>query len=135
MAIGTGPLGRPRTVATETSSLHLANDTAQSIIILRMGGFHTLSCFIACVGKCWRGDVGLLDFLVASGVYAASTADQMFAGKQFNRALRGLTLAYETFTAMKLAAFVAWCERSGGSHVVSPVVWRQLDAQQANKFE
>ena len=76
-----------------------------------MGGFHTLSCFIACVGKFW-GDAGLLDFPVDSGVYAASTADQMFAGNQFNRALRGLTLAYETLRAMKLVAFVAWYERS-----------------------
>ena len=79
---------------------------------------------------------GLMDFIVDSGVYAASTADQMLAGKQFNRALRGLTLAYETLVAMKLAAFVAWCERSGGSHVVSPVVWRKLaDAQRAYKSE
>ena len=103
--------------------------------VLRMGGFHTLSCFIACVGKFWS-DAGLLDFLVDSGVYAASTADQMLAGKQFNRVLSELTLAYETLTAMKLAAFVAWCERSGGSHVVSPVVWRKLaDAQQTYKSE
>ena len=100
-----------------------------------MGGCHRLSCFIACVGKFW-GDAGLLDFLVDSGVYAASTADEMPAGKQFNRALRGLTLAYETPTVMKLAAFVVWCERSGESHVVSPVVWRKFaDAQQAYKYE
>ena len=90
-----------------------------------MGGLHTLSCFIACVGKFW-GDAGLLDFLVDSGVYAASIADQMLAGKQFNRALRALTRVYKTLTAMKLAAFVAWCERSRGSHVMSPVVWRKL---------
>ena len=89
--------------------------------VLSMGGFHTLSCYIACVGKCW-GDAGLVDFLVDSGVYAASTADQMFAGKQFNGALRGLTVAYETLTAMKLAASVARCARSRGSHIVSPVV-------------
>ena len=103
--------------------------------VLRMGGFQTLSCFIACVDKFW-GEAGLLDFLVDSGVYVASTADQMLAGKQFNRALRGLTLAYQTLIAMKLAAFVAWCERSGGSQVVSPIVWRKLaDAQQAYKSE
>ena len=74
--------------------------------------------------KFW-GDAGLSSFLVESGFYAASTADQMLAGKQFNRALRGLTLAYETLTAMTLAAFVTWCERSGVSHVVSLVVGRE----------
>ena len=60
--------------------------------VIRMGDFHTLSCFIACIGKCWS-DAGLLDFLVDSDVYAASTADQMLAGKQFSQAVRGLTLA------------------------------------------
>ena len=96
-----------------------------------MGDFHTLLCFIACMKKFW-GEAGLLDFLVDSGVYVASTTDQVLVGKQFNRALRGLALAYQTLIAMKLAAFVAWCEISGGSHVVSPVVWRKLaDAQQA----
>ena len=90
--------------------------------VLRMGGFHTRSCFIACVGK-FCGDAGLLDILVYSGVYAASTAYQMLASKQFHGVLRRLTLAYETLTAMKLSAFVAWCERSGESKVVSPVLW------------
>ena len=57
-------------------------------------------------------------------------------GKQFNRALGGPTLAYEILTAMKLAAFVTWCETSGEPHVVSPGVWRKLvDAQQEYKSE
>ena len=53
--------------------------------VIRMGAFHTLSCFIACIGKSW-GDAGLLDFLVDS-VYAASTAHQIFAFKQLNLSL------------------------------------------------
>ena len=88
--------------------------------IISMGGFHTLSCFIACIGKFW-GDAGLLDFL---------------AGKQFNQAVRGLTLAYEALNALKLSAFVAWCDKSEGANVVSPMVWERLaDAQQAYKSE
>ena len=31
--------------------------------ILRLGGFHTLSCFIASIGKLW-GDAGLSDLLI-----------------------------------------------------------------------
>ncbi|CAG2205309.1 unnamed protein product [Mytilus edulis] len=56
--------------------------------ILRLGGFHTLSCFITSLGKLWA-DGGLRDLLVDSGVYAGSTAEQMLTGKQFNRAVRG----------------------------------------------
>jgi hypothetical protein len=38
--------------------------------IVRLGGFHTLSCFIASIGKLW-GDCGLKDVLVDSSVYAS----------------------------------------------------------------
>ena len=51
--------------------------------ILRLAGFHTLSCYIAAIGKLW-GDGGLKDLLVDSSVYAAGTVDQMLNGKEFN---------------------------------------------------
>jgi hypothetical protein len=51
--------------------------------ILRLGGFHTLSCYIAAIGKLW-GDDGLKDLLVDSSLYAAGIADQMLNGKEFN---------------------------------------------------
>ena len=37
--------------------------------ILRLGGFHSLSCFFSSIGKLWAGG-GLRDLLVDSGVYA-----------------------------------------------------------------
>ena len=44
-----------------------------------------------------RGDADLLDFLVDSGVYASSTADQMLAGEQGCQ-----KLTYEPFSCLKL---------------------------------
>ena len=38
------------------------------------------------------GDVGLKSFLYESGVYAPGTVNQMFSGKDFDRALHGLKL-------------------------------------------
>jgi hypothetical protein len=38
---------------------------------LRLGSFHTMSCFVASIGKLW-GDGGLKDLLIESSVYAAS---------------------------------------------------------------
>ena len=76
--------------------------------ILRIGGFHTLSCFIASVGKLC-GDGGLRDLLVDSSVYAAATVDQMLSGKQFNRAVRGLMLAYEGICSLWWVSFFRWC--------------------------
>jgi hypothetical protein len=44
--------------------------------------------------KLW-GDGGLKDLLIESSVYAAGSVEQMMTGKQFNRAVRALTLVYE----------------------------------------
>ncbi|VDI10623.1 Hypothetical predicted protein [Mytilus galloprovincialis] len=57
--------------------------------------------------KIW-GDGGLRDLLVDSGVYAAATVDQMLSGKQFNRAVRGLTLLYETLKTLWICSFFVW---------------------------
>ncbi|CAC5411581.1 unnamed protein product [Mytilus coruscus] len=76
--------------------------------IIRLGGFHTLSCFIASIGKLW-GDGGLKDLLIDPSVYAAGTVDQMMCGKQFNRAVRALTVVYEALVALWLSAFFLWC--------------------------
>ena len=69
-----------------------------------LGGFHTLSCYIAAIGKLW-GDGGLKDLLVDSSVYAAGTVDQMLNGKAFNRATRAFVLAYEALRVMVVCLF------------------------------
>lgn len=73
--------------------------------ILRLGGFHTVFTFIACIDKIW-GAWGLDDLLVESNVCAESTVNLMLAGKQFHRAVRGITIAYECVTQLWLAAFL-----------------------------
>jgi hypothetical protein len=79
--------------------------------IIRLGGFHTLSCFIAAIGKLW-GDAGLKDLLVESSVYASGTVKLMLNGKEFNRAVRALILAYETLRVLWFAAFFSWCKEN-----------------------
>ena len=68
--------------------------------ILRLGGFHSLSCFLSSIGKLWADGCGfhslscflsligklwadgcLCDHLVDSGVYAGNTAELMLVGK------------------------------------------------------
>ena len=77
--------------------------------ILRLGGFHSLSCYIAAIVKLWA-DGGLRGLLVESEVYAGNTVDQMLSGKQFNHSMRGLTLAYEALSEVWLKSFFSWCE-------------------------
>ena len=71
---------------------------------VRLGGFHTLSCYIAAIGKLW-GDGGLKYLLVDSSVYAIGTVDQMLNGKEFNRATRAFVLAYEALRVMVVCLF------------------------------
>jgi hypothetical protein len=78
---------------------------------VRLGGFHTLSCYIAAIEKLW-GDGGLKDLLVDSSVYAAGTVDQILNGKEFNRATRAFVLAYEALSVSWLSAFFSWCNEN-----------------------
>lgn len=48
--------------------------------VLQMSGFHTLSCFIAAIGKLW-GNGSLHDLFVDSSIYTAATVIQMLCGK------------------------------------------------------
>ncbi|CAG2251308.1 unnamed protein product [Mytilus edulis] len=93
--------------------------------IIRLGGFHALSCFIASVGKLW-GDGGLTDLFVDSGVYAAGTVDQMLSGKQFNRSVRGLTLVYEATMSLWLSSFFDWCGSNGHLENIPDEFWDSL---------
>jgi hypothetical protein len=85
---------------------------------VRLGGFHTLSCYIAAIGKLW-GDGGLKDLLVDSSLYAAGTVDQMLNGKAFNRATRAFILAYEALSVSWLSAFFSWCNKNDLIKVIS----------------
>ena len=76
-------------------------------LTIRLGGFHTLCTFTACIGKLW-GDSGLKDLLVDSGVYAAGTVERMMTGHQFHRAVRGLTLCFEVLMGRFIDAFLRW---------------------------
>ena len=93
--------------------------------VVRLGGFHTLCCYLASVGKLWA-DGGLRDLLVDSGVYASGTVDQMLLGKQFNRAVRGLSLAYEALMSVFLGAFFKWCCDNGRIDNIPQEFWSQL---------
>lgn len=76
-------------------------------LVIRLGGFHTACTFISCIGKIW-GDAGLRDILVESDVYAGKTVDSMLEGKQFYRAVRGLTLCYEALITLLFENCFQW---------------------------
>ncbi|KAK3108189.1 hypothetical protein FSP39_002876 [Pinctada imbricata] len=76
--------------------------------VLRLGGFHVLSSFIAGIGKLWA-DGGLRDLLTDSGVYAGNTVEHMLHGKEFNRSTRALTLVYDALVTVQIQSCLSWC--------------------------
>lgn len=60
--------------------------------------------------------------LADSNVYAPTTVDLMLQGKQFHRAVRGITLAFEALTQQLLTAFFEWLEEKKRM----PDIWSQL---------
>ncbi|CAG2251301.1 unnamed protein product [Mytilus edulis] len=75
--------------------------------ILRLGGFYSLSCFFASIGKLCA-DGGLRDLLVDSGVYAGHTAELILNSKEFNRTFRGFTLVFEALQVLFISVFIQW---------------------------
>lgn len=76
-------------------------------LVVRLGGFHNLCTFIACIGKIW-GDAGLKDMLADSETYAPATVERMLEGKQFHRAVRGLSLTFEALVQMFVTNYFKW---------------------------
>ncbi|VDI33430.1 Hypothetical predicted protein [Mytilus galloprovincialis] len=77
------------------------------------------------VGKLWS-EAGLKDLLVDSGVYAGTTAEQMLSGKQFNRAVRGLTLVYEALMHVLLSQFFQYCDLEDRLADVPKHLWSRM---------
>ncbi|VDI55671.1 Hypothetical predicted protein, partial [Mytilus galloprovincialis] len=77
------------------------------------------------MGKLWS-EAGLKDLLVDSGVYAGTTAEQMLSGKQFNRAVRGLTLVYEALMHVLLSQFFQYCDLEDRLADVPKHLWSRM---------
>ena len=75
-----------------------------SHLILRLGGFHICTAFIAVIGKRMESS-GLEDILIESGVYAAGSVPAIMNGKSYNRAVRAhklMTKALNRLLIMKM---------------------------------
>ena len=78
-------------------------------VIPFLGPFHTQSCMIYAIYKRYKGS-GIADVLVAAGVIAEGSVDQALRGKHYRRALRCLSLMYETLMHLILNKNLAGLE-------------------------
>lgn len=63
-------------------------------LVLRLGGFHILTSFLAVIGKRMEAS-GLEDILIDSGVFAQGSVSAIMSGKAYNRAARAHELMAE----------------------------------------
>ena len=83
-------------------------------IISFLGPFHTQGCMIYAIYKRHKGS-GIAEVLVAAGVIAEGSVDQALRGKHYRRALRCLTLMYETLMHLLLNRRLAGSELEAGT--------------------
>ena len=92
--------------------------------ILRLCGFHSLSCFLSSIGKLWA-DGCLRDLLVDSGVYAGNTAEHMLVGNEFIF-VGGFTLVFEALQVLIIVAFIHWCRTFDYINQIPSTFWNAL---------
>ena len=73
------------------------------------GGMHLLMAVMAAIGHLY-GSAGIHQLLHDSGVFAAGTAHQILAGKDFDRGLYALKLVDEVLNSLFLREFEVWCK-------------------------
>lgn len=75
-----------------------------STINLRMCWFHTISIFLAVIGK-RLGDGGLYDLIVEADIVGSTTAERVLKGEHYNYGIKVIKYVYEAMQRVKIEAF------------------------------
>ena len=112
-------LSQPNTVIAVDQPLYSrgkeliwANYEKYQKVVLVMGHLHILFNFLKAIGQHME-NAGLADVWVESGVFAQNSTDTMLEAKQYYRAVRGHTLAYEALSRIYWHYFTTWLRVNG----------------------
>ena len=83
-----------------------------SKVIIRVGGFHIATNYLALMGKKYASS-GVDDLLVESGVYGAGGVSALMKGKAYNCGVCADKLLMEAFFCLLWQAFLNWSQSSG----------------------
>ena len=83
-------------------------DDCKSLLV-RLGSFHTALNFMRVIGQHFT-DSGLLEVWTESGVYGENTANNIIAGKSYNKAIRAHKLTYEAVWRIYHKLFQEWLQ-------------------------
>lgn len=87
-------------------------------VTLQLGGMHLTMAFIASIGYIFA-DGGLISMFVETDVFAENSCRQMLDGKQYYRAIRGLTLAADAMSRLFYKSLSKWYETNKGKQFLT----------------
>ena len=76
----------------------------KKLIVLCLGGFHTMRIIIAVIGK-RLADAGLRDIAIKADLLGESSVNQMFKAKHYNNAMRALKYLYDAVKGHMIDSF------------------------------
>ena len=107
-------------VYSKAQMIRWTSDVFQNRLVLRLGEFHVIMCFLGVIGKRFQ-DGGLRDILIESNIVAEGSIHGVLSGKHYNRSIRSMKIVYEAIYRLVIAEFLDFIsddERNTFGHVV-----------------
>lgn len=96
-------------------------------VTLMLGGMHLNMAFIASLGYIFS-DGGLYTILTETDIYAENTCRMMLEGKQYSRAIRGLTLVGDALSRLFFQSLLNWCKSQENLTFLTPELNQNLQS-------
>ncbi|CAG9759446.1 unnamed protein product [Ceutorhynchus assimilis] len=110
------------------------NPEPQDKVTLMLGGMHLNMAFIASIGYIFS-DGGLCAILTETDTYAENTCKMMLEGKQYSRAIRGLTLVGDALSRLFFQSVLNWCESQENLTFLTPELKANLQSSISNSYK
>jgi hypothetical protein len=107
-------------VYAKAQLIRWTDDVFQNRLVLRLGEFHVIMCFLGIIGKRFQ-DGGLRDILIESNIVAEGSINGVLSGKHYNRSIRSMKIVYEAIYRLVITAFLDFMsddERNSLEYVV-----------------
>jgi hypothetical protein len=92
-------------IYSKAQQIRWQNPVLEKRLIVRMGEFHTVMCFLGVIGKRFKLS-GLEDLLVEAQVVVVGSLNGVMSGSNYNRAIRAHKILFEALSVLQLQEFL-----------------------------
>lgn len=107
-------------IYSKAQQIRWCNPEMQQKLVLRLGEFHTVMCFLSTIGKRFAMS-GLEDILVESEVVAQGSIKGILNGHMYNRSVRSHKLLFEALSRMQFMSFLESLGDEESERIVSKI--------------